>query len=105
MVNKEIQEQHPKGSDDWGQDDDFSNDDSSVSSGGLIDVEPSANKSDIEIREARRLTEGDNNSIQIWRNVILFMVSSAFVYSVRLSPSRKSLINRHCSLRSTSSKW
>lgn len=74
----EIQEQHPKASDDdWGQVGDFSDDDSFVSSEGLIDVEPSANRSDVEIREARRLTEGDNNSIQIWRNVILFMVRSA----------------------------
>lgn len=53
---------------------DLNDDSSSCSSGDVVIKEASGNNSDIEVREARRLTEGDDNSIQIWRNVILFML-------------------------------
>ena len=60
----------------WGGDSELSgDDDSSISSGGLI-KETASNSGDVEIREARILAAGDNNSIQVWRNVILFMVRS-----------------------------
>ena len=64
--------------------DPFAHDDFSCSSESELVVHEvdSEDSSAREIKEVRRLTEGDNDSIEIWRNVILFMVrlSQLFVW-------------------------